>query len=148
MVNDSSSKGPRTIGNWLSQAPRTTRDLLRQAQVLADVAARLNEVLPAEVRPHWQLARLGPQLMVVTADGSAWAMRLRHLSPQLRTEAERITGMRPRALKVKVANLPRATREVQPRQLSAKGAEALLRAAESVADPELKAALLRLARRR
>jgi hypothetical protein len=91
-------------------------------------------------------------LLVVTADSSAWAAKLRHqqqsLAGRLRGRPE-LAGLR--RLIVKVAppeTMPPASSSARPFNISVQAKQVLTDAAEHIEDPELQAALRRLARRR
>jgi hypothetical protein len=91
-------------------------------------------------------------LLVVTADSSAWAAKLRHqqqsLASRLRSRPD-LAGLR--RLVVKVAppdTIPPASSSARAFHISTEAKQVLADAAEHIEDPELQAALRRLARRR
>lgn len=112
-------------------------DVRAQSLLLEKLLARLH---PA-TRPHCMSARRDGDTLVVSADSAAWATRLRY-------EAARILGeMDARNLRVRVApppgEPPRAV--ATPPTLPESAAAALRETAKGVTDPDLAAALLRLA---
>lgn len=145
MSNESES-GPKRLNMVLKEQPGPV-GLIARARQLAQVWGRLVAILPAELTEGWQLARVEPEQMVITTDSPGRVTRLRYAQPQLLAAVEQVTGIRPKALKVKVLP-PEPVRTPPPRaQLSPEAAAALEQAASGMADPRVGATLERLARR-
>lgn len=123
--------------------------LFGEAQRLARLQALLESQLQPAARPHCRVAswREGCLLLIIT-DGH-WATRLRYQQPRL---LRQLRGLE------EFANLSRILFKVQPPatqqrdpghalQLSQTAASHLCETADTISDPTLRAALLRLASR-
>ena len=143
------------------KGPRRAADLLDGNSALGGLAAAarragkleqaLRRALPADLRPHLRGAHLRDATLVVLADGPAWATRLRFLEPELKAALDPRTRRDVKRVAVRVhlpepAARPRAAKAV--RELSAAARAELDAASARVSDPQLAAALARLARRR
>lgn len=132
----------------LAQRPGPLRAVVDHARDLERLTRRLQRAAPEAVRGRWRLARLDPEEIVILAESSAWATRLRFLAPQLQDAAERLGGRRPQRVTVRVApSAPQPRRLDPPGPLSEQAAEALRSAAAASTDPRLREALERLAAR-
>lgn len=119
--------------------------LLQHARWLAALDVRLKRQLPAALRDHVTLANVRGGRLAFLADNPAWATRLRTLGPEVLANA-RALGVKADRLAVKVAPLPVLPRDDAGKvPLSRAAREHLRAAADSVADPELKALFLRMA---
>jgi hypothetical protein len=113
----------------------------------------LNEQLCACVAPdtasHVQVADLNADRLLIHADSAAWATRLRYLAPQILRCLHRVpslTALRRIDIRVSPVAQP-ATPALHPALLSRTSAAILETAADGIADPALRNALQRLARR-
>lgn len=113
--------------------------------MLAALEERLRRCLPEALRPHCRLANAGSGKLVYLVDAPVWRIALlQHADALLDAAAE--AGLQTDALAVKVAPpLPSGPDLAAPKPLSQATRDALRKTAESVADPELRAQLLRLA---
>ena len=139
------SRMPKPVGSWLSSSEPLRRlrlDLARQARILQ----QLTPSLPAEISPHLAAARVKDRELVLYADASAWATRLRFLAPQLLRTVQ-TTEPRVRSVDVRVA-LPEPTDACarRARPISKQAAAMIADAGAATTDQALSAALLRLAR--
>jgi hypothetical protein len=114
-------------------------DIRGQSLLLENLLSQL----PPDCRPHCAGLRPDADTLTVFADSPVWATRLRYEVPRILPEL----GFR--NLRVRVvppaSTAPPAVRKAPP--LSAAAADLLRETAAGVADPELAAALLRLAAR-
>jgi hypothetical protein len=141
----------------MSHKPRPIKNLLRQAGPLKQLQLeldqqtallqRLRALLPAAARPHLIAARVNQHKLILYADTSAWVTRLRFHAPQLRTAATE-NFKQISELKIRVHLPERPAERPQPARLSAAATTAIHQGAAAVADPQLRAALQRLGRRR
>ncbi len=132
----------------LAQRPGPLHAVIDHARTLERLNRRIQRALPEEMRGQWQLARLDEAEMVVVAGSSAWATRLRYLSRALQDAAERLAGLRPERVTVRVAPSASSPRRLQGPDALSEAASATLRsAAASSEDPRLREALERLASR-
>jgi len=125
--------------------------LLEQARVLREMDALLEGLLPPPLNSHCRILSMGNNALTVAADSPVWAARLRFHAPQLADQlAQRLPGRRC-AINVRVRPGETSHPVLQRRPATrpgAQGAAALQQAAQTVSDPELKTALLKLANRR
>jgi hypothetical protein len=139
-----------------NQEPLAIRELLTrrtdrlfQIQQRAAELARLRQVLqqnlPAPLRDHFMVAAFDKDTLILFADGTAWAARLRYQIPRLRNIARELCGLPDlRNIRIKVAPPDVRHRPVPRRlRLSAAAAESLRRSADSTTDDELRTSLLR-----
>ncbi len=132
----------------LAERPGPLKAVIDHARGLDRFSRRLQRALPPELQGQWRLARLDEAEMVVVAQSSAWATRLRYLARQLQDAIERQAGFRPQRLTVRVApSVERARRLDPPGALSEQASQALRSAAAASDDPILREALERLASR-
>ena len=120
--------------------------LVSRARALDALDRQLRQPLPDPLRSQCCLASVQAGRIVFLASSSAWAAKLRLLQNAILTQARMISGLPVEKFTVKVAPLPpRPPRQTRRKPLSTTAAEHLSAAARSIADPELKAAYLRLA---
>jgi hypothetical protein len=120
--------------------------LAARARALDALDRKLRQPLPEPLRHQCRLADIGSGRLVFLASSSVWASSLRFHQAALLAEARKISGLPIEKFAVKVAPLPPVPPEQAKRKpLSRAAAEHLKTAARSVADPELRAAYLKLA---
>jgi len=113
--------------------------------MLAALDERLRRCLPDSLRPHCRLGNAGSGKLVWFVDAPVWGTLLRQHTDVL-LDAAAAAGLSAGALTVKVSPpLPSHPDVEAPKPLSQATRDALRKTAESVADPELRAQLLRLA---
>jgi hypothetical protein len=140
---------PVTIGRILGKS-QVSR-LLAGASVLEKLAAIVHELLPPPLREHCRVLSVRGETLVMAADSPVWAARLRFHSPKLVKQLDNIQTVKLRTIHVRVRPVdkpPAAVRRLNKPSLSAENSLALEQTARGVTDPGLKAALLRLARRK
>jgi len=119
--------------------------LIARAKQLAALDEQLRRCLPDSLRPHCRLGNVGAGKLVYLVDAPVWGTRLRQHADVL-LDAAVAAGLQVGALTVKVSPpLPSRPDVEAPKPLSQATRDALRKTAESVADPELRAQLLRLA---
>ena len=110
----------------------------------------LHELLPTPLNEHCRILTISGTTLILTADSSVWAARLRFHTPQL---VKQLASYRPisiAAVRIRVKPPARPATPVKPKatpRRSPLAAAALKQAAQSISDPALKSGLLRLARR-
>jgi hypothetical protein len=121
-----------------------TRELKRLTQLLQ---AELNPSLA----PHCHVARLTPSHLTIVVDSPAWSTRLRFQSNSLLRQLSKkysiFQGVNNIEIKVYPARLTRPAPQSMPRHISPAAAETITDMANSIDEPGLKEALLRLASR-
>ncbi len=157
MLAPSPRNGPRAVSrdtsptHWRRAAgllgggglERLVRRARRLEALQREAAAHLGLPLAAHVR----VADVREGTLVLLADGPAWAARARFHARSLAAHLGRRFGLRLTRTRVRVVPPPpEAPRRGRP-PLPPAAREALLGAARGVSDPDLRAALRRLARR-
>ncbi len=124
--------------------------LLPRCHYLLRIEQLLTTCWPVEVAPHVRVAALAERKLLLCADSSAWAARLRFLSPQIIQFWRREMCNFPEidTLRVKVCAMPApAPIALVHTPLSPASAQIIGECAQTIADPVLQRALLRLAGR-
>jgi len=146
----SKERGPRRADRLLDEA-QGLAELSAAAHAAGRLCAALQRALPPDLRPHLRGAHLRDATLVVLVDGPEWATRLRFLEPELKAALDARTRRAVNRCAVRVL-LPDGTSRAAPRRaprVLTDAARAALEAGSTrVADPQLAAALKRLARRR
>ncbi|HCU89684.1 MAG TPA: hypothetical protein DGR97_07065 [Gammaproteobacteria bacterium] len=128
------------------------RKLFRNAAKHQNTALRVKSLVAEPLRSHIQLVAVREDTIVLTADSSAWAAKMRYQVPNLvkkirkTSEFAEIQTIRVTVLKSSSADTLPRNRKAAP--ISVSCASALKNRASSVDDPALKEVLLRLASRR
>lgn len=136
---------PRPLAELLHSASGNQQKLLQKAGRLQQLQSQLHRLLPADLATHVQLANLRGDRLVLTADSSAWASRLRYLSADLLLQL-RTNGWRCQRIDVKVAPLIQAPPSANvKRSLSSASRRLLRQTAKHIDDPEMAATLQKLA---
>jgi hypothetical protein len=119
--------------------------LVERAKKLAALDEQLRRCLPDSLQPHCRLGNAGAGKLVYFVDAPVWSARLRQHADVL-LDAAAAAGLQAGALIVKVSPPLQSGPDLEaPKPLSQVTRDALRKTAESVADPELRAQLLRLA---
>ena len=133
---------PRPAGQWVAEGDLAA--VLARAQWLDAADQRFRRHLPPALAGHVRLANVDRGTVVVVVPSPAWKARLR-MDTALLLAAADAAGIEARSVTLKVVppTVPLPERPGAP--LSAAARITLETAAQSVADPDLKAQLLRLA---
>jgi hypothetical protein len=124
--------------------------LVSQARALAGLDALTRELLPDTLKTHCRVLSVRDETLVLAADSPVWAARLKFHSSQLVKQLNRQQTVKLRTVRIRVRppeKLVAGERRSTPLKLGINSATALRQAADSVSDPDLKSALLRLANR-
>lgn len=108
----------------------------------------LKRLLETPLNDHCQVLALRNQVLILAADSPVWAARLRFHIPRLVKQFSRLQTVPLSTIRVRVCPASRPTAVVNrpaPKRRGTVGKNALLQAAETVSDPELKSALQKLA---
>ena len=145
-MNHSKSK---SLTKWLQTPSEQLSPLLTQVRLLHRVTKILRGALGNPLAEHCQAANLDGTTLVISTDSSAWAAQLRYrlttLLSQLqdRSDLPAIEQLRIRVLPGNVAPPAPAARRLA---ISSEAAAVISHVAENTTDPQLQAALRRLAR--
>jgi hypothetical protein len=124
--------------------------LISQARSLMGLEALLQELLPESLRAHCHLLAIREETLVLAADSPVWAARLRFHAPQLVKQLSLNQTVKLRTVRIRVRPperiVPAPCRKRMPER-SKNSTTALQQLAQTVSDPGLKTALLRLANR-
>ena len=124
--------------------------LLSRARKLIALEKLLNKLLPTPLNEHCRILTISGTTLILSANSSVWAARLRFHTPQL---VKQLASYQPdsiKAIRIRVKPPARPATPVKPKTMprrSPLAAAALKQAAQSISDPALKSGLLRLARR-
>ncbi len=137
----------RRPGTLLGAGAGGLAALVRRARRLEAVQREAAAFLGLPLAAHARVANVSGEVLVLLADGPAWAARLRFQARALAAHLNARFGLRIARTRVRIAP-PRPTPAPRGRApIPPAGREALARAARTVTDPDLRAALQRLARR-
>ncbi|MEZ5542487.1 MAG: DUF721 domain-containing protein [Pseudomonadota bacterium] len=81
---------------------RAQSRLVRQARLLLDIDAQLQQLLPDSLRPHCRLLSVNGNKLVLAADSPAWAARLRFQTHQLLRQLRLPGNVRLRGIRIRV----------------------------------------------
>ena len=119
--------------------------LLERARWLEALDQRLRRCLPAALQSHCRLGNVDAGKLVFLVDAPVWNAKLR-LHADILLDAATAAGLQAHTLTVRVVAPPPASPgRSAPKPLSQATRDALRATAQSVADPELRAQLLKLA---
>lgn len=132
----------------LDNSGKLLANILGQCKQLAKLQAVVEPLLPIELRAHVHIASYQQGCLNFVASGPIWATRLRYQFPEL------ITGLRasPRFRGLKSCNvlisLENQNLERDPRRayISEQASSTIKEFADTVADDDLQAALIRLSK--
>jgi hypothetical protein len=133
---------PRPAGQWVAEGDLAA--VIARAQWLDAADQRFRRHLPPALAGQVRLANVDRGTMVVVVPSPAWKARLR-MDTALLLAAADAAGIEARSVTLKVVPPDAPLPERPGAPLSAKARATLEAAAQSVADPDLKAQLLRLA---
>ena len=139
---------PLQINNLLGRSQYSC--LVSQTRILVALETLLQELLPEPLKAHCHLLAIREEILVLAADSPVWAARLRFHTPQLVKQLNRSQTVKLRTIRIRVRppekQVPAEHRKATiPR--SKNSTAALQQVAQTVSDPGLKSALLRLANR-
>jgi hypothetical protein len=124
--------------------------LVNRARALVGLNALVQELLPETLKAHCRVLSVRDETLVLAADSPVWAARLKFHSSQLVKQLNRQQTVKLRTVRIRVRPPEKqlvTERRNTPLKLGINSATALRQAADSVSDPDLKSALLRLANR-
>lgn len=125
------------------------KGMLSKAEQQLILKRRVDKLLPASVRHHCMAALMDEDRLLIYADSSVWASRLRYFSRKLKSQL-REQGMEVTKITVRVMldnPILKKNRHFNPPVVTSANAELIQQAAAAIADPELRAALQRLGKR-
>jgi hypothetical protein len=139
---------PLQINNLLGRSQYSC--LVSQTRILVALETLLQELLPEPLKARCHLLAIRDETLVLAADSPVWAARLRFHAPQLVKQLNRSQTVKLRTIRIRVRPPEkRASTECHKTTIhrSKNSTAALQQVAQTVSDPGLKTALLRLANR-
>ena len=124
--------------------------LVPQARALMALETQLQALLPESLRAHCRLLAIREDTLVLAADSPVWATRLRFHAPQLVKQFNRSQTVKLHTIQIRVRPPERIVPTQRRKSMSLRSKNsttALQQVAQTVSDPGLKTALLRLANR-
>ena len=124
--------------------------LVSQTRTLMALETLLQTLLPEPLKTHCRLLAFREDTLVLAADSPVWAARLRFHAPQLVKQFNRNQTVKLHTIQIRVRPPERivpAQRRQSMARRSKNSTTALQQVAQTVSDPGLKTALLRLANR-
>jgi hypothetical protein len=137
---------PSPLSKLLHRANFPAEGLLQRGQFLHRLNSLLGSLLDTDSRLHCQVGNIREGVLILYADSTAWALRLRYQGPALLKQLQQRKGLATlRQIEVKV--IPRQEKEIkhQPAKLSEEASSCLRTCADSIDDASLREALQRLA---
>jgi len=143
-------KSPEPLHKFLAASSgNNLSDLIRHARSMEQLSALARRHLGAPLGDHCRAANLREGILLLHADSSAWANRLRYELPALLEFLRQQGQPELRSIRVKVPPpdwAPPAPRTQTRPRLSAAASELLRHVASTTQDPDIRGALLRLAK--
>ena len=126
--------------------------LVRRARTLMELGVLLQELLPAPLNEHCRVLAIKDETLIIATHSPVWAARLRFHAPLLVKQLSNHQTVKLRTVRVRVRPPEKALAPPPVRRQAAlrpgkSGVAALQQAAQTISDPGLKTALLRLANR-
>lgn len=137
---------PSPINKLLHRADFPAEGVLQRGQFLHRLNSLLGSLLDDDSKLHCQVGNIRDGVLILYADSTAWALRLRYQSPALLKQLQQRKGLATlRQIEVKV--IPRQEKEIknQPAKLSNEASSCLRSCADTITDEGLRSALQRLA---
>ncbi|MBT8116406.1 MAG: DUF721 domain-containing protein [Gammaproteobacteria bacterium] len=140
---------PLKVNKLLRSGPLSP--LLARARGLVALDEQVHALLPVPLQPHCHVLSLHDRILVLAADSPVWAARLRFHAPKLVKQLSRQQTVAVRTVRVRVRppekTITSARKKPSGQKQGHRRAAELKQAAQTVSDPRLKSALLKLSRR-
>ncbi len=137
---------PLPLQRYLDSSPPLVR-LARQAKQAKQLLERVRTCLPTDLAPHLSAARARDNILVLYAESSAWASRIRYATPRVRRDLSEFREIRIRIHPLETAASKPAGGKAR-RVLVDETAAMISAIATMISDPELSQALKHLASHR
>lgn len=139
----------RTLSDLLIDAATPYGRLIERSRFHRELQTRLEGILGADMAAHFYIQNLRDGVLILQTEASSWAARLRFQLPALLKQLRATPGLQQlRDIQIRIAQHERP-RVNTPRRahMSREAAAVLASAAEATQDPQLRDALMRLARK-
>lgn len=139
----------KSLTKWLHTPSDQLSPLLAQVRLLHRITGALRGLLDNPLAEHCQAANLDGTTLVISTDSPAWAAKLRYqitsLLAQLQTRDD-LPPIEQIRIRVQPANPARPAPAARRLAISSETAAVISHVADHTTDPQLQAALRRLAR--
>ncbi len=137
--------------NLLSGKDRQLNLLISQAKLLTQIGIIINQVINYQIAEHTEVVKIHNGQLTLICDSAVWATRLRYMEPQIIKKLTQFSITRQISkLEIKVRPLAFTAKKSEPLKrrahLSQNAAEQMLQEAKAINDPQLQAAIQKLAR--
>jgi hypothetical protein len=144
-------KSSRTLDKLFEEAHDNLAILVTRTRLLKRLTLEFRSLIDAELAPHCHISGLDETVLCIYVDSAAWATRLRFQIPQLIPVLRRSNPVFSKLdnVQVKILTQRGDTRQPQPPPgpvMSLENSNIINSLSESIDDPSLQQALLRLAR--
>lgn len=140
-------KPPRSVSALLRSPPRALAHVIRQAAFLQEIEDVVHGGLPPEARGQVRVAACDRDRLLLLVGNAGWATRLRYQQNAIRRELARRMRRHVERVEIRVRPMDEiAPPQAAPRRLSDDARRQIETAAGCVDNPELAAALRRLAK--
>lgn len=139
----------KNIVQLLTGSPEALQAVFNHSQRLEVLNRTLRGCIPAPLNQHCQVANLRDNILILHADSSAWALKLRYSSRTLLQQLHQrgLPGLSAIEVKVRPHNAAvKRPEKIRHARMSGKTAQLLDSAAGDIGDARLKLALQHLAR--
>ncbi|MEK7323365.1 MAG: DUF721 domain-containing protein [Pseudomonadota bacterium] len=139
----------KSLTKWLQTPSEQLSPLLTQVRLLHRLTGVLRGVMGSPLAEHCQAANLDGATLVISTDSPVWAAKLRYQLTTLLTQLQARGDLPPiEQLRIRVlpANQVRPAPAARRLAISSEAAAVISHVAENTTDPQLQAALRRLAR--
>lgn len=137
---------PKPITELLSNTSFAAEQTLRHGEYLRRLNTLLTRILDGDSRLHCQIGNIRDGLLILFADSTAWAVRLRYQTPVLLRELKQQKGLES-LQKIEIRVMPKEEKEhtEQKVSLSSEASSCINACADNISDEKLQNALKRLA---
>jgi len=139
----------KNIVRLLAESPDALQAVVNHTQRLEALNHTLRGCIPAPLNQHCQVANLRDNILILHADSSAWALKLRYSSRVLLQQLRQrgVPGLSAIEVKVRPDNAAvNRPEKIRHAHMSGKTAQLLDSIASDISDDRLKVALQRLSR--
>lgn len=149
-MNESSRKGTAAIQKILGANSEYLSEIRRRIAVIQAIQDKLKAKLPPPLSEHFIIANISKDTLTLHTHSPAWAAKLRFNTPEiLRCVQEHFDARSPKSLRIKVVpESPQPALPLRKIRLSEKNAQLIKQTAETITDPALRDALVRLSRKK
>ncbi len=139
----------RALSDLLRDTGNPYGRLIERSRFHKELQIRLEAILGADIATHYHIQNLRDGILVLQTEASLWVARLRFELPRVLKQLRATPGLQQlRDIQIRVSPIEQPA-AIRPRRahLSKEAADILASAASVTQDPQLREALLRLARK-